>query len=267
MRKYLIFASFLCLGLVTARAQDEEQVAFDRGIDTPNSLFIPKGTIGGGLAFSYTTADAGNYADDSGFSLVTSVLGNLRGNIYNVSVAPSVSYFIKDNVSVGLRFDYGRTSGSLDSFDITLGDLVGFSVGDLHLERQSYLGSATVRYYMPIEHSRRFAIFVEGRLSGGYVQGKNYKTEDELNHGIYRDVYKASLSAVPGICVFITNSVAFEVQIGVMGINYQQVRQVENQVNRSRMETSGANFRLNPFSIKFGPTLYVMDRKHRGVKK
>ena len=87
--------------------------------------------------------------------------------------------------------------------------------------------------------------------------------DEGLKHGTYQDIYKGSISLVPGICVFIANSVSFEVQIGVMGISYQMIKQVSNKVDVSQLSNSGANFNINLLSIAFGTNFHIMDKWHR----
>ena len=48
--------------------------------------------------------------------------------------------------------------------------------------------------------------------------------------------------------------------------HYQKVNQTTNQVEYSMMENSGANFKVNLFSLAFGMTFYIPTGDHR-VKK
>ena len=65
---------------------------------------------------------------------------------------------------------------------------------------------------------------------------------------------------------FITNEVALEVSVGLLGFDYQKVVQTTNQVEHSEMEQSGANFKLNIFSIGFGLSFYIPTGDHRMKK-
>lgn len=271
--KKLIIIIFFILGILAPAYSlpwknngDRKIEPFDRGIKSPNSLFIPKGTIGSGFTFSYNVYDVGKAANESGYSIISPLLGDIRGDYKGVSISPNVVYFIKDNVCVGVRFDYSKMGLSLDNANISLSESLKFSIADFGYERQSYLGSLIIRNYMPIEQSKRFALFMEGRLTGGYAQSKNFKIEEGLRHGTYQDIYKGSINLVPGICAFITNAVSFEVQIGMMGINYQMVKQTTNKVEKSRMSSSGANFNINLFSISLGTSFYIVDKWHRMPK-
>ena len=261
--------TFSCLLATTAMQAKREVQPFNRGIDdAPVNIFIPKGTIGLGLTFSYRTIDFANpkNEDDMGFS-VLSVLTGLKATAHTFSISPGFDYFVKDNVSLGFRFDYGNTFLNLADASLSLSEDLSFGIKDFNYESNSYSAAFTARDYIPIAGSKRFAVFIEGRLVGGYGQTKNYKMEDGLKHGVYSDIYKASINMVPGVCVFVSNAVAFEVQVGVLGIGVQKRVEKENQVYSSQMVSSNANFRISPLSIELGTSFYILDRAHRPHKK
>ena len=236
---------------------------FNRGIGKATTLFVPKGTMAFGLTASYNSYDLGAAADDAGYKMLFSLLSGLDANMTTCGIAPQISYFIADNTSVGLRFDYSKSTLGLGSADLALGDLMSFSVSDMHYLKQSYSGSLTLRHYMSIADSRRFAIFVEGRGTLGYAQSKSYQVEGEDKFGTYQDIYKASLSLVPGVVCFMMDNAAFEVSIGVLGFDTQKVEQITNQVEYSEMRSSGANFKINLFSINFGMSFYIYPKNPR----
>ncbi len=265
-----IFIAILTLGVLSvfsAFSKEKKPVEpFDRGIGMSRSVFIPKGTVGAGVSFSYNNYSIGNSTDDAGYAMLFSLFQDIHGNMMSFGVAPYASYFIADNLSVGVRFDYDRSSLGLGNANISLGDAMSFTLNNFHYFKQSYTGSVTLRNYMPIADSRRFALFTEVRATGGYAQSETYKLDEGDKFGTYQDIYQFELGLVPGITAFVTNEVAVEVSIGLLGFNYQKVEQVTNQVERSEMENSGANFKINLFSIGFGMSFYIPTGAHR-VKK
>lgn len=166
-----IFIAILTLGFLSvysAFSKEKEPVEpFDRGIGMSRSVFIPKGTVGAGVSFSYNNYSIGNSTDDAGYSMLFSLLQDMHGNMMSFGVAPYVSYFFADNLSVGVRFDYDRSTLGLGNANISLGDAMSFSLNNFHYFKQSYTGSVTLRNYMPISDSRRFALFTEVRATGG----------------------------------------------------------------------------------------------------
>lgn len=259
MKKILISIATFAVAASTSLAASvtEEAEKFDRGVGKMNSVFIPKGYIGGGLTFSYKTYDMGNSANDVGYSMLFSLLSGLQGQMYTLGISPSFSYFVADNLSVGARFDYDRTSLNVGNLGLSLGDLASISIQDYHMLKNSYSGAVAMRYYMPIANSKRIAMFGEVRLGFELGQSVSYKVMDGRNQGTFQSIYGGGLNVVPGLCVFATNEVCVEVAVGVLGINYQYVRQQSNLVDKSAMHQSGANFKINPLSISLGTSFYL----------
>lgn len=258
MKKILIITALVLASSVAYAAGDGENgKAFDRGVGKMNSTFIPKGYIGGGLTFSYKTFDLGQSADDVGYSMLFSLLSGINGDMHTLGVSPSVSYFIMDNFSVGARFDYNRTELNLGNLGLSLGDLASLSIKDYHMLKNMYSSAVAARYYMPIANSKRIAMFGEVRLGFDVGQSVAYQIKEGNNFGTFQTIYGGGLNVVPGLCVFATNEVCVEVAVGVLGINYQYVKQEMNLVDTSVMQQSGANFKINPLSITLGMSFYL----------
>lgn len=268
MKKFFVFILMAAMTFgVTAAAKEKKEVEpFDRGIDRGKSVFIPQGSIGAGVSFSYNNYSIGNATDDAGYQMLFSLLQDMHGNMLSFGVAPYISYFFRDNLSVGVRFDYDRSSLGLGNANISLGDALSLSLNDFNYLKQSYTASVTLRNYMPFANSKRFAMFTEVRATGGYAQSETYKMDEGDKFGTYQDIYQFELGLVPGITAFVTNEVAVEVSIGLLGFNYQKVNQVTNRVEYSQMENSGANFKINLFSIGFGMSFYIPTGEHRMKK-
>ena len=100
-------------------------------------------------------------------------------------------------------------------------------------------------------------MFTELQAAGGYAQSETYELTDVDKHGTYQDIYDFEIGVIPGLCAFVTNTVALEVSVGLVGLNYQKVIQKTNQVGVSVRENSGANFKINPLSISLGLAFYL----------
>ena len=247
---------------------------FDRGIELPNSCFIPRGTVGGGLSISYSQYDLGNAgADDAGYQMLFSLLQGINGNMESFGVAPFVSYFVADNLSVGLRFGYDRTGAYLGNAGVIFGgEEPLLSLENVGYLKQNYSGAATLRNYIPFPNTKRFAMFTELQLGGGYAQSESYRydldqeTQNTDKFGTYQDIYRFNVGLVPGLCCFVTNEVAIEASIGVLGYEWQKVKQSTNQVEKSQMTSQSASFKINLLSINLGMSFYIPTGAHR-VKK
>ena len=260
MNRFLTAITTLLLASVSAFASTEteepEKEEFNRGIGISTTTFIPKGSVGAGVAFSHKTYNIGSGADDAGYSLL-SLISGVHADMLNFGVAPWLSYFVADNLSVGVRFDYSRTALGLGNASLAFGDMLNLSLSDYHFLKQSYTGALTGRYYVPIANSKRFAMFAELRAIGGYGQSETYQLDGADKFGTYQDIYQFELGLVPGITVFVTDWASVELAIGLMGIDYNKVVQTTNQVNVSVMENSSANFKINPLALSLGLSFYI----------
>ena len=119
------------------------------------------------------------------------------------------------------------------------------------------MGAVFARYFIPFGTSKRFAMFTELRASGGYAQSETYKLTDLDKNGTYQDIYDFEIGVIPGLCAFVTNEVALEVSVGLVGLNYQKTVQKTDNVGVSVMENSGANFKINLLNINLGISVYL----------
>lgn len=265
MKKFVLISILICFAADSwagSRKDSEPVEPFDRGIGMSNTVFVPKGTVGSGVNFSYNTIDLGNATDDSGYSMLFDLIGGLKGSMYTFGLAPHLSYFVADNLSFGARFDYDRSSLELGNAALSLGEDMSFGISDYNMLKHMFSGSITMRYYMSIANSKRFAIFAELRATGGYGESKLWRVDGDDKFGTYQLTYKGALTCVPGICVFAQDNVAVEVAIGILGINFNRTEQIRNQVEHSVMQTSGANFRINPLAIEIGTSFYFYTGPH-----
>lgn len=260
MKKFTLAILALALSFSAFAKKDADSSdyqPFDRGIGIPTSVFIPKGTVGFGAAFSYGTYDLGNSADDYGYKALFGMLGGIHANIVTGGVSPHVSYFVMDNLSIGGRFDFKRSKLDVGSGSLSLTEDMSFGINDFHYLKDAYSGAIFARYFIPFGSSKRFAMFSELRAAGGYGQSETYKLTELDKHGTYQDIYDFEIGVIPGLCAFVTNEVALEVSVGLVGLNYQKVIQKTNQVGVSVMESSGANFKINLLNINLGISVYI----------
>lgn len=222
----------------------------ERGIMDAKNLFIPKGqwVFGGTASYSTHTNESYNFF----------VLEGIDSEGYTVRVSPVIGYAIRNNMAVGMRFIYGRTLLKLDNAHLKIGDTdsgIDITTKDFYSLKQTYTVAAIFRQYIPLGDSKRFALFSEVSLGGGGVQAKF--ANDSPVKGTYQTGYELSLGIAPGIVAFATNNMAVEVNVGVMGITYNSVKQVHNQVSVGRRSSSQMNFKVNLFTIGLGMSFYL----------
>lgn len=223
--------------------KDRNLGRYDRGLF--NFLFIPKGIWQVGL-----TANYGEFStsDLEILDLITDI--DFNGKIW--SIKPSFQYFIRSNISVGMRLGYTRGFANIGSFNVDIDDDMSFNLHDIMYKSNNYSASLTFSQYLGIARKGRFGVFneVELALAGGDSDfNRPFNGEMRKTH---TNTFSAALNFSPGVCVYVLDQLSFNVSLGVFGLNIKHEKQKVNGEDLGWRTTSGANFRFNIFNINFG---------------
>lgn len=220
---------------------------FDRGID--QIVFVPKGQwlIGGNISFQDYTEN--NYK----FLIVE----DIDLDAYMFKVSPFIGYFVADNIALGARLVYSRTSADVGSVNLKINDDLSFGINDLTYIQHQYDVSLFLRNYINLGTQRRIGLFNETRLTYGGGQGKLVNSSKEEVKGTYQKLRSLQLGLAPGIVAFVTDNVGVEVSVGVLGLKYNTINQVTNQVETGKHRRTSANFKIDLFSINLGMAFYI----------
>ena len=221
---------------------------FDRGLF--NHLFIPKGQWAFGLTASYgefTTDDLG----------IMDLISDIDIRAHAFSIRPSVSYFISNNVSLGLRLGYTSMKGAIDSFNVDIMEDMNFNLHDIMYRNEAYTAALTLQQYVGLTRRGRFGIFNEVELAFSSGNSDFQRPFDGNLRTTHTTYMQAALNFSPGVCVFIMDNVSFNVSFGVFGFNLKNEKQTENGEDLGNRVTSGANYRINIFNINFGIGIHI----------
>lgn len=218
----------------------------ERGITSLHNIFVPKGQWIAGTSVSFSTHTNENY----NFLIIEGI----GSDGYTVKATPLLAYAIRDNMAIGARFIYSRTNQAVNSADLKFSD-VNIKVDNYFSLKHSYTFAAIWRQYIPIGQNKRFAFFNEMQLGFGATQAK--LAGGFPVRGTYETGFSLSLGVSPGLVAFATNNLAFELNIGVMGISYNHTKQIHNQVYEGNVSSSMMNFKINIFSIGLGVAFYL----------
>ena len=221
---------------------------FDRGLF--NFLFIPKGQWLFALTASYGEFSS---EDLKVFDLLSDF--DFSGHVF--SIKPTISYFVRNNVSVGLRLNYTKAKASLGSMSLDFSDDMSFAISDIGYLNEEYSAAITSAQYIGLARGSRFGIFNEVELafaSGNSEFRRPYNGEPKETNSTYM---QARLSFSPGVCVFIMKNVSFNVSFGVFGFYLRNEKQTVNGEPLGNRFTSGANFKFNIFNINFGIGVHI----------
>ncbi len=235
---------FLCLTVPLA-AKDAK---YDRGIEM--KTFIPKGQWMVGATFSYS-----EHVDDN-FEFM-SFLKEIESDGYTFKVTPLVSYFIRDNISIGGRLSYSRSYTKIDNLSLDLGDDISLNINEWNYKSNTYTATVFLRTYINLGDSKRFGLFNEARLAYGYSKGTNASDMGSGLSGVHQLKHNLNLGVAPGITCFVNNYTAVEASIAVAGLNFNWYDQTKDQVYSGKRTSSSANFKINLLSIDLGIVFYL----------
>lgn len=221
---------------------------YDRGLF--NFLFIPKGTWKAGLTVSYgefSTADL----------QVLNLVGDVNVGVNTFNIKPYLSYFLRNNLALGVRMGYTRSSGNIDSFKVDIDEDMNFNLHDIGYRAESYTAAVMVQQYMGLSRRGRFGIYNEAELafsSGNSDFDRPYAGAIKRTHTTNME---AKLTFSPGVCVFIMENVSFNVSFGVFGFYLRNEKQMVDGEPLGNRFTSGANFKINLFNLAFGLGIHL----------
>lgn len=228
--------------------KDRNLGRFDRGLF--NHLFVPKGTWSFGLTASYGEFSTSDLE-------IFDVLNDIDLSAHSFSIKPSISYFIRNNLSIGLRLGYTNSKAAIGSFKVDIDEDMNFNLKDIMYRSEQYTAAIALRQYIGIARRGRFGVFNELELafsSGNSDFNRPFNSVLKETHTTYMD---ARLTFSPGLCVFVMKNVSFNISFGVFGFYLRNEKQITDGESSGNRLTSGANFKINLFNIAFGLGVHI----------
>ena len=225
----------------------------DREIN--KNVFAYKGELALGLTASYGTLSSDN-------SDILAVLENVNASGSVTTLSPFVSYFIANNMSVGVRLGYTNMNGKVDNMDLNLGSQndVGITVPWVNLSNNTLRMSAFLRNYAPIDEAGRFGVFSE--IEASYALGNNslaFRSGDD-NPTSYTKSESATFKLWfnPGVAVYMFPNVCATISFGMGGFKYTSIKQYGDAGEQTGSRSSSKlRFRLNLADISFGMNIHL----------
>lgn len=244
MRSRLLMLIFSLLLPLSAWGQK-----FDRGIDMSNQpVFVQKGTwmVGGGASWALHSNDKARLL----------VIEGINSTGYTMSISPAACYMVKDNMGVGMRAGYKRDMFLLDSAKVNIGD-AALEFANYHAISQSFEIQGLTRFYIPVGNSKRIALFNEIQLGYTFGQGKVMDGHSSDVVGSYEVSNSVALNVCPGFMAFISDHLALDVNVNMLGIHFDWTDQIHNQVAHGSRNVSFINFKINLLAIGFSLYYYI----------
>lgn len=230
------------------RMQDKRKIhRVDR--ELMRAVFVPKGQWLLGATFNYQEWDTEN------INLL--VLKNIDIEGHTFSGSPYLGYFVKNNLAIGGRYNYSRNYFFLGQFDLNLGEDFNISLADLYYLEHTHEATFFLRTYQSLGRANIFGFFGDIRATYAYSQSKNTTGSGADFEGSYSTGHTLQLSFCPGMSAFVTDFLAAEASIGVLGLKYGWKDQQTNRVETGTKRSGGLNFKFNFLSISLGLTFYL----------
>lgn len=221
---------------------------FDRGLF--NYLYVPKGVWQVGLSVSYAQLSSHDFE-------LLDLLTDFDFTGHTFSIKPYISYFVKPNISVGMRLGYTNSFANLGALNLDIDEDLGFSINDVGYSAEAYTAAITSRQYVGLGRAGRFAIFNEVELAFSSGNSTFTRPSGDVSKTTHSTYMKAAVNFSPGVCIMMMKNVSFNLSFGVFGFNIKSEKQAVDGVPLGSRLTSGANFRFNIFNINFGLGIHI----------
>ncbi len=230
-----------------ATSPQEELKEFSHDIESV--VFVPKGQWITGVSVSYAMSSQNKYQ--------FLILEGLSADTYSFKVSPMLMYAVANDLAVGGRFSYARNLTKVEDANFVLDSETDYNIDHLYRLAHNYYATAMMRNYFSLGKSKRFGFFNELQLQLGGGQAKLTTGVGESLTGTYETNFSLDVGLAPGMCIFLSNYSAMEVNVGVLGFSYTHTKAVRDQIYVSHRNSKSANFRINLFSIQFGVVFYL----------
>ena len=212
-------------------------------------LFISKGEVGLGISFSYLDIDS----NDSDYLML---LQNCNAYAKTFSVIPTVSYAIKDNKIIGMRFKYSTSSGNISEADLSLlSEDLTLNVSKIRANGDTYQTAIFYRAYLGLDSHGRFGLFNDVQLA--YTHGRTTFSYGDTGLNAYNLSDQVNLSLHPGLEVFAMNNISLSVSLGFGGLRYTNIRCMEDGHITGRRIAGNARFYMDVTDIRIGLTIHI----------
>lgn len=167
-------------------------------------------------------------------------------------------YFIKDDVALGVSFNYGIYNTKFDVTADILDLLIGAKDYSTSNAGYNYRGAFQIKNFIPLNKSQRiFLTNVTSFWYGyNYYLGKNSYNNGEKETKSVQRTHSLGAGISPGIMYFMSRGFAFEFNFNPISIYYKDSYITNNEIENGSSRSYGLNFEFVPFNIELGFSYY-----------
>lgn len=282
MKKLFLIALVLLPLSVFAQTKNPIDKALSRFTDPDNpdySAFLAKGGRTIGITGSYRLFNVDGENPGDGYSFL-SILNIGEGKLQTWSVAPSFSWFVADDTSLGVRLNYGGyrvdTNIKLDFRDI-LGsedEALNVQISNRHMLHHKIGASFTARRYKSLFGSKMLGVFAEGRFFTNYGATTSHpvpKEGAEIKKVRISGTLSLGLEIAGGAAVKLKDNSVFTLSIPLVGVawkhshqkKYWDVRDAESEKasGAAKMDQFSIARNIDALGIQVGYVRYILPKK------
>ena len=256
MKRILVFAAMLLS--FEALAQSPMAGILNRFTDPDKGhvVFIEKGSRAMGIGGSYRNISTDGYTDGDGYTII-SLLNVGDGRLQTWNVTPSASWFVADDISLGVNLTYNGYAADTDirlDFRDILPNLYdypeifgeGASAANVtltarHMIHHAWGAAFAARKYMSFFGSKTFGIFGEGRVFVKY--GNTYSNPRNKEYGKTRfsQSGQAGLQIAGGLAVRLRDNSAITISVPIIGVAWNGSWQDQTRTYKTPQRDENGN--------------------------
>ena len=276
MKRLILLVAAAIVSVATLSAQETTSPAMDSNGEVKKTKFLPmrqrvdrhvdrnkfvyKGEVMLGLTASYGNVKA----EDSDLMLL---FNDIDVGLRSTTVRPFIAYAYRDNRAVGMRFGYQYMNGQLGNIDLNL-DLVAdgienMNIANLGLRNETYSWSIFHRNYLGLDRRGIVGVILESELLVKTGTTRFNSGGESVNSSLSRN-FAAQLNLNPGIGVYIFPQVCVTATVGIGGLRYNNIRQLNSAGEVvGRRDHSSLSFKVNIVNIQIGVVAHLWNNKKK----
>lgn len=183
---------------------------------------------------------------------------NTKSTIENIKYAKSSEtsvqtgggYFFKNNFAVGVGITYGSEKSNME----TINNLGPNTFTNQNLASLTF--TPFIRNYFPLTKKNRFYLFTQTGIQFGFGNGNESTSTGSLtiNTDIQKNVY--GIAFTPGVIMVVNKGFAFEVNVGVLGLNYSKETKTTPGEPQSVLKETNFDLNINLLKLNLGLSYY-----------
>lgn len=243
MRKRSTLLLLLLAGFLSHSYAQQDTTATKKKRPRENGRELVKGTWAVGATLSLKSNDMSN----TDYVLVNLI--NFKQNAFVIRAEGG--YFFRDNLSAGLGVEYGQNLFDVKGNIYNNDDVKGYRSFNRSIAFTPY-----IKNFIPMSKNNTFYVTNQTELRFLYKQGTSENFQNgELNRS-HLNRYEYGIGIRPGIMVFFTKNLAFETNIGVLGLTHYEEKSTHTNKEDSKRNSTNIDLKFDILKLGFGFSYY-----------